>query len=104
MARVSSLRAISSNKLADKAYEILRDSILRREFPPGYRLDFDELQAKLEISRTPLHEALSRLAAEGLVITIPYRGTYVTELVASDLAERFDIREMLEAGISEVVV
>lgn len=104
MARMSGLRAVNSNRLADKAYEILRDSILRREFPPGYRLDFDELQDQLEISRTPLNEALSRLAAEGLVTPVPYRGTYVTELVAQDLAERFDIREILEVGISDLVV
>jgi DNA-binding GntR family transcriptional regulator len=104
MTRASALRAINSNKLAGKAYEALRDSILRREFPPGYRLDFDELQSQLAISRTPLHEALNRLASEGLVTTVPYRGTYVTELDARDLAERFHIREMLEIGISEQVV
>lgn len=104
MARVSVLRAVTSNKLADRAYDILRDAILRREFPPGYRLDFDELQARLEISRTPLQEALSQLAAEGLVTTIPYRGTYVTELVGRDLAERFAIRELIEVGISDQIV
>jgi DNA-binding GntR family transcriptional regulator len=56
------------------------------------------LQSQLGISRTPLKEAVSRLATEGLITIVPRRGSYVTELTAQDVAERFDVRQILELG------
>ena len=98
MVENKSLRQVNHTRLSDQAYEVLRDSILRRELPPGHRLDLDDLQNQLGISRTPLKEAISRLATEGLITIIPRRGSYVTELTAQDVAERFDLRQMLELG------
>ena len=104
MAERKSLRQVNHTRLSDQAYEVLRDSILRRELPPGRRLDLDQLQSQLGISRTPLKEAISRLATEGLVTIVPRRGSYVTELTAQDVAERFDVRQMLELGAVDGIV
>ena len=104
MRKRSSLRPVNHTTLSDQAYEILRDSILRQELPPGHRLDLDELQHQLGISRTPLKEALNRLATEGLVTIIPRRGTYVTQLTAQDVAERFEVRQILELGVADQLV
>ena len=98
MTENKSLRQVNHTRLSDQAYQVLRDSILRRELPPGHRLDLDDLQSQLGISRTPLKEAIGRLATEGLINVIPRRGSYVTELTTEDVAERFNVRQILELG------
>lgn len=98
MTEKKSLRQVNHTRLSDQAYEVLRDSILRRQLPPGHRLDLDDLQFQLGISRTPLKEAIARLATEGLITAVPRRGSYITELTAQDVAERFDVRQILELG------
>jgi DNA-binding GntR family transcriptional regulator len=104
MAEHKSLRQVNHTRLSDQAYEVLRNSVLRRELPPGHRLDLDDLQSQLGISRTPLKEAISRLATEGLITVVPRRGSYVTELTAQDVAERFDVRQMLELGAVDEII
>ncbi|GAB4537514.1 MAG: GntR family transcriptional regulator [Anaerolineae bacterium] len=104
MAESRSLRQVNHTRLSDQAYEVLRDSILRRQLPPGHRLDLDDLQLQLGISRTPLKEAIGRLATEGLITIVPRRGSYVTELTAQDVAERFDVRQILELGAADDII
>jgi len=104
MAEQAALRQVNHTRLSDQAYEVLRDSILRRKLPPGHRLDLDDLQSQLGISRTPLKEAISRLATEGLITVVPRRGSYVTEITAHDVAERFDVRQILELGAVDEIV
>jgi DNA-binding GntR family transcriptional regulator len=104
MVENGSLRQVNHTRLSDQTYEVLRDSILRRQLPPGHRLDLDDLQSQLGVSRTPLKEAISRLATEGLITIIPRRGSYVTELTAQDVAERFDVRQILEVGVVDDII
>jgi DNA-binding GntR family transcriptional regulator len=66
--------------IRDSAYEILRDKIMRKKFSPGQRLDLEPIEGQLGISRTPLREALHRLAPERLVEIVPRSGTFVTIL------------------------
>ncbi len=98
------LRPVVRTRLSDQAYEALRDSILRRELLPGRRLDLDDLHQRLVVSRTPLKEAINRLATEGLVTVVPRRGSYVTELTPEGVAERFDARQVLEIGAVDQIV
>lgn len=65
---------------AQKVYETLRKSILELELEPGSPLDEVGLSAQFEMSRTPIREALVRLAAEGLVTTLPNRNTIVATI------------------------
>jgi len=74
------LQPVSLPKLNDVVYELLRERILRYDFAPGQRLDLPELEAMLQISRTPLKNALTRLEVEGLVEVQPRRGTFVAGL------------------------
>jgi DNA-binding GntR family transcriptional regulator len=104
MVRSSSLRSVDPTTLADQVYEILRDSILRQELSPGERLELDELQDRLGVSRTPVKEALKQLATECLVEIVPRRGTYVAELSAREIAERFEVRQILELGAVDCVI
>lgn len=76
--------------------ERLRSAILRGELPPGAPLVETALAAQFEVSRAPLREALRQLIEEGLVVTVPYTGTTVTELSVDDLREIQSMRITLE--------
>ena len=82
--------------VADRAYFALRDRIVRLQLPPGACLREDELIGELGIGRTPLREAVKRLALEHLVEVRPRRGTYVTEVRPADIAMISEVRSELE--------
>jgi DNA-binding GntR family transcriptional regulator len=83
-------------KASDRAYLTLRGEILDAELGAGAVLAEVEQSQRLGVSRTPLREALSRLAAEGLVSTHSGRGVVVTEVSAENVTELFEVREALE--------
>lgn len=82
--------------LGSQAYQELKRLILERRLSPGEKINEGELAQALGISRTPIREALNRLAKEGLVDIIPQRGAFVVEFAAKDVEELFLIREKLE--------
>lgn len=100
----SALLRVDKARLSDQTYEILREMILRQDLVAGDRVDFDELQDRLGVSRTPVKEAFNRLAKDGLVTIVPRRGTYITDFTAEDIAERFHLRQILEAGVVDDIV
>ncbi len=82
--------------LAEQAYQQLRDKIVRLELAPGHVLREDTLRAELGIGRTPIREALQRLAREHFVTVIPRRGMYVSGIDVSELSMLFETRTVLE--------
>jgi len=82
------------------AYEyvlgVLRRAILNGELRSGSRLVQAELAAMLDVSTTPVREALRDLATEGLVQFDPHRGAIVSELSSNDVHDIYDIRRVLE--------
>jgi DNA-binding GntR family transcriptional regulator len=84
-------------RATDEAYESLRAAILGGEVAPGERLGEVELAEQLGVSRTPVREALRRLAADGLVEVLPNRGARVAQWTTEDLEEIYDLRAMLES-------
>ena len=85
-----------AEQLADRAYFGLRDRIVDLRLPPGSTLREDELMRELGIGRTPLREAIKRLALEHLVEVRPRRGTLVTDVHAEDIARFDEVRAALE--------
>lgn len=79
-----------------KAYEQLRDEIVAWDLAPGAHLNEVRLAERLGVSRTPLREAIQRLARENLVRITPGRGAFVTEVALSDVRHLFQMREALE--------
>ncbi|MFT3688661.1 GntR family transcriptional regulator [Paenirhodobacter sp.] len=71
-------------------YDVLRDEILCLTLPPGAPIDEVHLAERLSMSRTPVREALVRLAAEGLVTTLPNRSTVVAQIDFLNLHHFFD--------------
>lgn len=83
--------------LADRAYLAVRDLIVSVELPPGAVVDERELGARLEIGRTPMREAIRRLAQEKLIEVYPRRGMFVTPVELRDLASLSEVRIVLES-------
>jgi DNA-binding GntR family transcriptional regulator len=82
--------------LADRAYNDLRDRIVTLRIAPGAPIDEDVLGGELGIGRTPVREAIKRLALENLVTVFPRRGTFASEINITDLADISDVRMQLE--------
>jgi DNA-binding GntR family transcriptional regulator len=74
----------------------LRRRIIEGRYAAGEQLRQDALAAEFGISRIPIREALVQLEAEGLVKIHPHRGAVVTDLSATDIAELFELRQLLE--------
>lgn len=82
--------------LADRAYDELRDRIVTLAIAPGAPIDEDVVGAELGMGRTPVREAIKRLALENLVTVFPRRGTFASEINITDLAHISDVRVQLE--------
>lgn len=82
--------------LADQAYFAIRQLIVSLDLPPGSAIKEAELTARLGIGRTPVREALRRLALERLVAVYPRRGMEVTTVDVRDLARLCEVRAVLE--------
>ncbi len=82
--------------LADQAYVAIRALIVSLELAPGDPIREPDLTAQLGIGRTPIREALRRLALERLVEVYPRRGMFVTTVDVRDLARLCEVRAVLE--------
>jgi DNA-binding GntR family transcriptional regulator len=87
---------------AERAYVELRDRIVTLRLAPGTVLREDELMREMAIGRTPLREAVKRLALENLVAVQPRRGTFVTEVEAADIVSITEVRAELEGYAAEL--
>ncbi len=81
----------------ERAYALIRDSIIAGRYRSGDHLRSEELAAAAGLSRTPVREALRRLHSEGLVDFRTNYGAYVTGWTADDLDEVFGLRAVLES-------
>ena len=89
---------------AERTLDTLREDILRGALPAGARLGEVELAERLGVSRTPVREALSRLAAEGLVELVPNRGARVASWTVDELEGVFALRSLLEPQLTALAV
>ena len=94
--------ATATRLVAEHAYEELRDRIVTLGLPPGTVLREDELMGEMGIGRTPLREAVKRLALENLVEVQPRRGTFVTAVEAADIQNITEVRAELEGYAAEL--
>jgi len=83
-------------RASERAYLQLRQEILDGDLPAGSLLAEVEQSTRLGVSRTPLREALGRLASEALVATHSGRGVVVTEISLENITELFEVRQALE--------
>jgi DNA-binding GntR family transcriptional regulator len=88
--------------IAERAYFELRNLIVTLRLPPGSALVEDGLMRELQIGRTPLREAIKRLALENLVEVRPRRGTYVTDVNVADIVHITEVRAELEGYAAQL--
>ncbi|MGY5800037.1 GntR family transcriptional regulator [Rhizobium hainanense] len=95
------LQAINPRQpIAAQIYERLRRAITTLSMLPSEALSEKELSLQLGVSRTPVREALIRLADEGLIDILPQRGSFVAPIRLRDVEEAQFIRESLEVAVS----
>jgi DNA-binding GntR family transcriptional regulator len=97
-----SVEAASATLVADRAYDELRDRIVTLRLAPATVLREDALMQEMGIGRTPLREAVKRLALENLVAVQPRRGTFVSAVESADIQNITEVRAELEGYAAEL--
>jgi len=85
------------------AVEYLRNKIIIGKLVPGQKLNEEPLAAELNISRPPLREAFRLLESERLVLNIPRKGTFVSDISVEDLDDLYQVREMIECRAMDLL-
>ena len=92
-----------SASMRDEIVDRLGDAILEGQLDPGERLNERVLSEMLGVSRPPLREAIRQLEAEGLVTSVPRRGSYVRTFDGDEIRELYSVRYAIEAAAAEYV-
>ncbi|UJL45561.1 GntR family transcriptional regulator [Virgibacillus sp. NKC19-16] len=88
--------SLNTKTITGAAYERIKADIMSGEYKPGQHLLEKELSEQLEVSRTPIRDALVRLQEEGLLVSKPHRGVFVRELTEKDIQDYYQTRAVLE--------
>jgi len=91
--RIGDVRVLSEN-----AYESIKEAIITLKFMPGEKLNLSTITDELGISATPVRDALSRLAQEGFVDAIPFKGAFVRKVDEKMVEQLAELRELLEVA------
>ena len=94
--------ALNSQNLHEATFQKLRSLLVEGKIAPGSKLNERELAESLNVSRTPIREAIRRLAADGLVELIANRGAIAIQLTLEDVIHTFDVIAELEAFSGEL--
>lgn len=84
------------------AYELLKSEIVSGKRKPGEVFEEKRFAAQLGVSRTPVREAVLRLAREGLLVVMPRRGTVISNISMEDIRQLYEARVMLEPQILRI--
>lgn len=96
---MSGERRTRSGTTVDDLYQVLRDRIIDGAYGPGYRMSQEDLASDLEVSRTPLREALRRLQADGFLIGAANRGMQVAPVANADTEQHYALRLLVEPPV-----
>src|SRR5574341_485734 len=94
---------LSNRSLGEYAYQAIRSGIMFQLWHSGDLLSEQQIAEELQVSRTPVREALQSLGREGFVEILPARGTIVAGLSLDDLREIYELREALESEVVRLV-
>ena len=91
------LQSASARSQGERAYLLIRDQIVTLRLAPGSVIEELRLRQELGLGRTPIREALQRLAHENLVTFVPHRGTFVSDINLTDLHRLTEVRTEMES-------
>lgn len=89
--------------MSDEAYQVIKKGILTNKYPGGFQIFEDELASSLQMSRTPVREALLKLESEGLIELVPRRGVRVVPLSLDDIREAYQLLGFMETAAAEMI-
>ena len=89
------IKPISDSTVTEKVYESLKKEIISNEYQPRTRLLLENLSKELQVSMTPVREALARLNSEGFVES-QRQGFYVSPITINDVERMFEVRKLIE--------
>lgn len=95
---------IDITNINEKIYNLIKDRITHFEYPPGYQINIKSLQEELNVSSSPIKDAIFRLVGEELLEINPRKGTFVRDVSEKDLIENDQFRTVLELGAVEIVI
>lgn len=87
---------MSRSYLNERAYEIIKERIIRCEYPPNTFINEEQLVSELNVSRTPIRSALVRLEQEHMIQIISKKGVYVTDVTFSQIHDVYECRCLIE--------
>ena len=87
---------IANRNLKNEVYQILKERLINCVYPPGSIINEAQLSAELNLSRTPVREAISRLEMDGFIKIMPKKGLYVTDILLSNIIQLFQTRIEIE--------
>lgn len=79
-----------------KAYNIIKKNIVECIYTPGSMINEEQLKEELQISRTPIRDALSRIEQEGLIQIKPKKGIFITPITIDEINKIFEVRLLIE--------
>jgi DNA-binding GntR family transcriptional regulator len=97
IAREPALEPLSDTLLGARAYRALWNDIVQGRVEFGAQLRPDAIAEQLDISVTPVREALHRMERDGLIVKLPYRGWFVREFTEQEVRELYEMRAALES-------
>lgn len=89
-------RKIHAESIAEQVYAFIEEDIVTRRYPPGSRIDLDQIERSLGISRIPIRDALERLIEKGLVRKVPRVGYFTVKLTPAEISDLYGVRLLLE--------
>ena len=94
---------ISTNRLADRVYEAVKGMVFNFELLPGTRFSEADLTQRLNVSRTPLRQALQKLESQGFLQVLPKMGWFVAPIDFDVMDELYDLRILMECHSVQIL-
>lgn len=88
--------------LKEKAYFLIKDMIVKGDFKPNEHIEEKVLADLINMSKTPIREAINTLEQEGWVQIVPRKGIFVSEITLKDIKDIFQVRENIEPTVLEM--
>lgn len=90
--------------IAQEIVEDIKRAIIKRNIKPGEKINETKIAKAMGVSRSPVRDALQQLRKEGIVVNIPYKGTFVSMMGIKDIEDMYELRALLEAYSLEKII
>ena len=101
---LDNITELNKERLSDTIYKIIRKKIIAGEFSPGEHIIELEIARAFNTSQAPVREALRQLQREGLIISVPYEGSFICEVHDDEAKEIFQLRYGIEKTAAEAML